>query len=110
MCQDKNAEFWKQLTQQYEPLNVKKCRDNAEQELNELIQNAKSQANATTCDVYDPMEEECKSDGGLPFTQNDPMEPEQNMVSIFFYLKQVVNQQQVSKFLLMGLENQLSTE
>lgn len=83
------------MTQQYENDNVERAREIAEEELNSLITNAKSQkqTSATTdnlkSDIDVRMVEESKSDDGLGFLQDDPFEPasKRNMVSTFFEKK-----------------------
>lgn len=94
VSQAKDKHFWEQLTQQYESSNVARCRQNAEEELNSLIAQAKSEGKkpnvATPADatMQEAEFEETKSDDGMEFLQNDPFEPESNqkMVSILFEL------------------------
>ena len=105
VCQAKDKEFWKELTEQYEPANVARCRQNAQVELNSLIEKAKSEGK--DANVSPPADatmqeaelEEAKSDDGISFLQNDPFEPagNRNMVSILFEIPFEVIHRKVRK-------------
>ena len=109
VVQVKDLQFWKQLKEQYEPENLASSRDTAEQELNDMIENAKSETKNGPTVNDTTIDDKCKSDDGISFLNSDPMEPasKRDMVSTplkkcfrFTYWK-------VFKILVMGFQNQL---